>query len=138
MSDILDQPDSTSETTRNASRQTYQVPGAPASYERISTAFSGAQLHSVIVHEPPGHRAEPISHEGEEIIFMLSGPLTIEVDGHVEVLRQGNSLHFDSRRVHALWNHIDTTASILWCGTMDVFGGPTGPIHKDQSKVGAT
>lgn len=135
LSDILEQPDGSDETTRKAARQKYQVPGAEASYERISTAFQGACLHSVIVHEPPGHRAEPISHEGEEMIFVLNGSITFEVEGQAEILMQGDSIHFDSRRVHSIWNHTDEHSSILWCGTMDVFGDTPGPIHKNTEKA---
>ncbi len=136
LSDILDQPDGSDETTRNEARQTYRVPGAEASYERISTAFNGARLHSVIVHEPPGHRAEPISHEGEEMIFVLAGSITFEIEDQVQVLGKGDSIHFDSRRVHSIWNHTAAQATILWCGTMDVFGDAPGPIHKNPEKPG--
>ena len=101
------------------------------SYERVSTAFEGSQLHSVIVHEPPGHRAEPISHEGEEMFFVLAGSITVEIEGAVEVLHQGDTIHFDSRRTHSTWNHTNETASVLWCGTMDVFGDAPNPIHKN-------
>lgn len=130
LSDILDQPDGDAETTRQKARRQFGVPGAPLSYERISTAFQGSQLHSVIIHEPPGHRTEPISHEGEEMFFILSGAITVEIEGNVEVLSEGDTIHFDSRRTHSTWNHSDKPASILWCGTMDVFGDAPSPIHK--------
>lgn len=128
--DILDQPDGADETTRQSARQTFRVPGAEMSYERISTAFEGSKLHSVIVHEPPGHRAEPISHEGEEMFFIVAGSITVEIEGRAQVLGQGDTVHFDSRRTHSTWNHTDQPASILWCGTMDVFGDAPQPIHK--------
>lgn len=134
LSDLLEQPDGTKPTTRKAERKPYSVPGADMSYERISTAFEGAKLHSVIVHEPPGHRAEPISHEGEEIFFILAGSITVEIEGTIEVLHQGDTIHFDSRRVHSTWNHTDAPASILWCGTLNVFGNAPDPIHKNAQK----
>lgn len=128
--DILDRPDGDAETTRQTARRQFGVPGASASYERISTAFEGSRIHSVIVHEPPGHRIEPISHEGEELFFILAGAITVEIEGKVQVLNQGDTIHFDSRRTHSTWNHSDRPASILWCGTMDVFGDAPSPIHK--------
>lgn len=130
ISEFLDQPPSTT-TTRNASRSAYSVAGADISYERLSTTFEGSSLHSVIIHEPPGTRVEPISHRGEEMFFILSGEITVEVEGNIDILRTGDSIHFDSQRVHTVWNHSTETASILWCGTMNVFGDATAPIHKD-------
>ena len=132
LSHFLDQPSSGRAITRQADRVMYKVGGGSVSYERISTNFPGSCLRSVIVHEPPGHRVEPISHEGEEMFFVLDGEITVEIESQCMVLKAGDSIHFDSTRVHSTWNHSDDkNASILWCGTMDVFGdGEPDPIHK--------
>ena len=134
VSAFLDQPASGGQTTRHNQRQSYSVPGAQMIYERLSTTFTGSQIHSVITHEPPGYRGEPISHRGEEMFYILEGAITVEVEGETEILRKGDSIHFDSRRTHSTWNHTDKTASILWCGTMDVFGDAPEPIHKPPSR----
>ena len=65
--------------------------------------------------------------------IFLSVTITVEIEGEVEVLRKGDSIHFESRRVHSTWNHGSSIASILWCGTMDVFGDAPAPIHKKAS-----
>ena len=127
---FLDQPRSTGLATHEGKREIYSVPGAEPSYERLSASFEGSRLHSVIIHEPPGHRTEPIRHFGEEMFYMISGEITVEIEGDREILRPGDSIHFDSGRTHATWNHGHETASILWCGTMDVFGDAPEPIHK--------
>lgn len=132
---FLSQPDA-GDMTRSSGREVYSIPGAEASYERVSSTFAGSQLHSVIVHEPPGHRSEPISHKGEELFFILKGEITVEIEGECEILRQGDTIHFDSTRVHSTWNHGTAKASILWCGTMDVFGDAPSPIHKISSLGG--
>lgn len=138
ISEFLDQPGAAAETTRHDGRVTYSVDLSGPSYERLSTTFPGSQLCSVIVHEPPGHRGEPISHRGEEMFFVLAGEVTVEIEGKVEILRPGDSMHFDSSRVHSTWNHTDQTVSLLWCGTMDVFGDAPSPIHKPAPDNGAT
>ena len=131
LSHFLEQPASARELTRQSDRVTYKVGGGGLSYERLSTNFPGSTLRSVIVHEPPGHRAEPISHEGEEMFFVLHGEITVEIESHRSILKAGDSIHFDSRKTHSTWNHSTDIASILWCGTMDVFGdGEPDPIHK--------
>ncbi|MHA3915498.1 helix-turn-helix domain-containing protein [Halovulum sp. GXIMD14793] len=130
---FLEQPSSAIQTTHEASRLTYSVADADVSYERLSTSFAGSKLHSVIVHEAPGHRMEPISHHGEEIFYIIDGEITVEIEGSTEILKKGASIHFDSRRVHSTWNHSTSTASILWCGTMNIFGDAPAPIHKKAS-----
>ncbi len=128
---FLDGSTKNEEVTRSVDRSKFGVPGLEVSYERISSSFAGSTIHSVIVHEPPGHRVEPISHEGEEMFFILSGEITVEVEGERSILRTGDSVHFDSRRTHSIWNHTAGTTSILWCGTMDIFGDENPePIHK--------
>lgn len=113
--------------TRHDKRAIYAIGGNTVSYERISSAFPGNVLRSVIIHEPPGHRGEPIAHDGEEMMFVLDGSITVELDGERNVLESGDSLHFPSSRTHSTWNHTDHDATLLWVGTMDVFGeGPRG------------
>lgn len=135
MSDLLPQSPSADQTTHKSSRPVYSVAGADILYERLSTTFPDSQLHSVIVHEPPGYRVEPITHRGEEMFFIIEGEITVEIEGDAEILKKGDSIHFNSRRVHSTWNHTAHSASILWCGTMDVFGDAPAPIHKDSPEV---
>jgi len=137
MGDFLSQPVIDGDTTRHDARVAYSVDSSGPSYERISTRFPGSQLRSVIVHEPPGHRGEPISHRGEEMFFVLAGEVTVEIEGKVEILRPGDSIHFDSTRVHSTWNDSADSVSFLWCGTMDVFGDGMHPIHKNAPGNGA-
>lgn len=136
ISSFLQQPRSNEQTTRGVNRPNYSVGNADVSYERLSTTFEDSKLHSVIVHEPPGHRAEPISHRGEEMFFILDGEISVEIEGVTETLRKGDSIHFDSHRVHSTWNHTTKPASILWCGTMDIFGDAPAPIHKETPSKG--
>ncbi|MGP1357549.1 cupin domain-containing protein, partial [Roseicyclus sp.] len=133
MGAFLTQPEMAGGTTRRDDRATYSVDASGPSYERLSTKFPGSQLCSVIFHEPPGHRSEPISHRGEEMFFVLAGEVTVEIEGRIEILRPGDSIHFASTRVHSTWNHTDEPVSILWCETMDIFGDAPGPIHNSAS-----
>lgn len=126
---FLSQPSGSQGTTRKQDRQTYSVEPSLISYERLSSKFDGQQMYSVIVHDAPGHRGEPISHRGEEMFYVLEGQINVEIDGVVDVLKVGDSIHFDSTRVHSTWNDTNETASFLWCGTMDIFGEDPKQIH---------
>ncbi|WP_309085615.1 cupin domain-containing protein [Chelativorans sp.] len=143
--DFLSQPKSDAPLTRHNERPVYAISENSLAYERVSTSFPGNVLRSVIIHEPPGHRGEPISHEGEEMMFVLEGAITVELEGERIVLEANDSVHFPSSRVHATWNHTDKPATVLWVGTMDVFGevpggnamrsaGGGGAIRQEKNK----
>ncbi len=122
VSDFLAQPKVTAPLTRQSERPHYAIGGNSLTYERLSSSFPGNVLRSVIIHEPPGYRSEPIAHEGEEIYFILDGELTVEISGVETVLAAGDSIHFPSTKIHSTWNHTDQPTTILHTGTMDVFG----------------
>lgn len=122
VSELLAQPKPQGPLTRHDERPVYAVSPNSLAYERISSSFEGSVLRSVLIHEPPGHRSEPIAHEGEEMFYVLEGAVTVEVAGERNVLETGDSLHFQSTKIHSSWNHTDDPATILWVGTMDVFG----------------
>ena len=117
VTNFLSQPKSKSSITRHQERDVYTINKNGLQYERLSDSFPGHTLNSVIIHEMPGHRSESISHEGEEFFFILEGAITIYIDGEVNILEAGDSLHFDSSRSHS--NKVTT---VLHVCTMNVFG----------------
>ena len=125
MSTFFKQPTSEAPITRHKGREVYGLAGTSGkmvTYERLSAAFPGNVLRSTLIHEPPGFRSEPMSHEGEEIFYVVDGAITIELDGETTVLETGDTAHFPSMRVHTTWNHTSSPATILHTCTMDVFG----------------
>ena len=122
VTNFLSQPKSKSSITRNEERDVYTINKNGLQYERLSVSFPGHTLNSVIIHEMPGHKTESISHEGEEFFFILEGAITIYIDGVVNILEAGDSLHFDSSRSHSAWNHTNKVTSVLHVCTMNVFG----------------
>lgn len=130
ITDFLEPPRNDAEISREALRDIYNVPGGDFSYERLSTTFPGSQLTAVLIHEEPGRRSEPMRHRGEELYFVLKGALTVTVDGVESILKQGDSIHFDSRRLHHSFNHTDQETVIIVCNTMDVFGDEDASGHQ--------
>ncbi|MFH1795271.1 MAG: XRE family transcriptional regulator [Pseudomonadota bacterium] len=122
VTEFLSQPRGLAPTTRHDQRPHYAVGSNSLVYERLSASFPGNVLNTVIIHEPPGYRSEPIAHEGEEIFYVLEGGITVEVEGETHVLGVGDSLHFPSTKVHSSWNHMGSPSTILHTCTMDVFG----------------
>ena len=132
ISEFLSQPKGDVPYTLRDRRPLYSVERSGLQYERISASFPGSVLSSVITHEPPGYRSEPIRHEGEELFYVLDGELTVEVEDERTILKAGDSIHFASTRLHSAWNHGTAPAVVLHVCTMDVFGdrepdaGPPG------------
>ncbi|PSJ51334.1 helix-turn-helix domain-containing protein [Pseudaminobacter soli (ex Li et al. 2025)] len=123
VSQFLSQPRGEGPVTRHEQRPAYAIGDSAnaITYERLSAAFPGSALTSVLMHHPASYRTELTTHEGEEIFFVLQGALTVEVDGEATVLEAGDSIHFASTRPHASWNHASEAATILHTCTMDVF-----------------
>jgi transcriptional regulator with XRE-family HTH domain len=128
---FLTQPRGDKQVTRHDERPHYALGADTISYERLSAAFPGNVLRSIIVNEPSGHRMEPMTHEGEEMFYVLEGSVTAEVDGKRTVLEPGDSIHFPSTMKHSIWNHMSTHAKLLWVGTMDLFGDGTPAFQPD-------
>lgn len=107
--------------TRQGERQKFSVDGSSIVYEQIAADFAGNVLSSVIMHIPAGYRSETVSHEGEEILYVLEGAITHRLDDEEVVISAGDSLHFRGNRPHAWWNDTGETARVLWTGTLPVF-----------------
>lgn len=106
--------------TRSTTRPQFSLDGSSIGYETLATDFPGAELSSYILHVPPGYASEVVSHEGEEIIYILEGEIEQTLDGQVIRMTAGDSLHYSGLRPHSWANPTDTPARLLWTGTLAV------------------
>ncbi len=107
--------------TKNGERERFSVDESSLSYERLGADFAGKSLSSFIVIVPPGYVSERVSHEGEEVIYILDGEITTYVENEEIVLGVGDSLHFRSTRTHSWANKVKVECRILWTGTIPLF-----------------
>lgn len=107
--------------TRAAERERFSVDGSSIIYERIAADFAGNVLSSFVLTIPPGYRSETVSHEGEEILFILEGAIIDTLDGEEIPMSAGDSLHFRGNRPHAWANKSTAVARVLWTGTLPMF-----------------
>jgi transcriptional regulator with XRE-family HTH domain len=127
--------------TRDSERQRFSVDGSSVLYERIAADFAGNVLSSFVLNIPPGYRSEVVSHEGEEILYVLEGTISQRLDNEEIVMTAGDSLHFRGNRPHAWWNDSGKPARLLWTGTLPLFRGRTATSDrttkpKTRSKTG--
>jgi quercetin dioxygenase-like cupin family protein len=59
------------------------------------------------------HRGVGYQHEGEEFVYVLAGQIEITVGDHVNRLKEGESLHFNSGIKHKLTNIAKKKAVLL-------------------------
>ena len=132
---FLSQPRPDAPFTLHGRRHSFSIEKHALRYERISASFPGSVLDGVIIHKPPGHRSEWISHDGEELFYILEGAITVETEEDSTVLEAGSSIHFKSSRRHSSWNHGTAPAVILHVCTSDVFGDRSTrpPLPDDAS-----
>jgi transcriptional regulator with XRE-family HTH domain len=110
--------------TRAAQRLRFSINGSSIEYERLGAEFPGNELSAFVMHVPPGFRSETVSHEGEEIIYVLDGAITQVVDGTAFHLTAGDSLHYRGTSPHSYSNDSEGPTRILWSGTLTLFHTP--------------
>jgi quercetin dioxygenase-like cupin family protein len=59
------------------------------------------------------HKGVGYQHEGEELVYVLEGEIEVTVGDHVNRLKQGDSLHFNSGVRHQLKNIGQIEAELL-------------------------
>lgn len=115
------QPRAQDALTRWETRPHFSISGSSVSYERLGAEFPGNQLSSFILTVPPGYASETVSHEGEELIYILEGSITQYLDGQAMIMKTGDSLHYRGNTPHAWSNPNEAPARILWTGTLTIF-----------------
>lgn len=91
------------------------------SKERLDLAgISGPYGHffmaGAVATVEPGADSGPkhMEHPGEELIFMLDGTMSFEVEGVEYMLRRGDALHFRTDRPHRWGNPAARPARAIW------------------------
>ncbi|GGB09617.1 helix-turn-helix domain-containing protein [Allosediminivita pacifica] len=107
-------------------RPQFSLNGSSIGYENLATDFPGAELSSYILHVPAGYASEVVSHEGEEIIYILEGEIEQTLDGQIIRMKAGDSLHYSGLRPHSWTNPTDRPVRILWTGTLAVLNRKGG------------
>lgn len=90
--------------------------------ERLIPHAPGVALQADIHELAPGGASDgQISHQGEEMGYVLEGVLELSVNHQRWRLEPGDSFHFRSERPHGYRNIGSTLARILWINTPPTF-----------------
>ncbi|MFD2139547.1 cupin domain-containing protein [Ancylobacter oerskovii] len=80
---------------------------SPAASERLRGFF-------MVIQPGCNSGAQPYSHKGEEIGFLLSGSLELQIDGETFSLNEGDCFAFSSDKPHHFANLGTRPASVFW------------------------
>ena len=123
MPDLFDAPAQPAPDSHAGRRQAFSPVDHGQTYERLSSAFPGSQLHAVKLTLPVGYRSERVAHDGDEFVYVLAGQVQYTVGDRPYPLGPGDSLHFNAHQAHWLENlGRQTRAAGL--------GGHPGPVRR--------
>ncbi len=77
-----------------------------------------ASIHIVV---PGAGTKGVITHEGEEMGYVLEGSLSVEIGDETYEVKEGDSFYFQSHIPHGYKNNSEKVARILWATTPPTF-----------------
>lgn len=126
ISALFEPPRSTSIVRRAGERQLLALrpgdSGSRITLERLAPTHEG-ELLEVNIHIVEAGAASDgaISHQGEEVGYVLEGCLELTVNGERHYLQPGDSFLFSSMLEHHYYNPGHVTARVLWINTPITF-----------------
>lgn len=108
---LLKEPDDSQEARADA----YTKRTDNYAYTPLSPGAENNHLRAfrIIVEAGGSHEGVGFQHEGEEFAYVLGGEVEIQVGDHVNTLKAGESLHFNSGIKHDLRNVGDNDAELI-------------------------
>jgi quercetin dioxygenase-like cupin family protein len=85
------------------------------SYKTLTPEAEQKHMKAFLVTIDPkeNHRMVEYRHEGEEFLYVLKGQVEVRVGENQNLLKKGETLHFDSGITHKLSNLSDEEAKLL-------------------------
>lgn len=84
-------------------------------YETLTPGAENKHIKAfkVVVEPEQDHKGVGYNHEGEEFVYVLSGKVEVTVGEHINNLKAGDSLHFNSGIPHKMKNPQKDKAELL-------------------------
>ncbi|MBW2682544.1 MAG: cupin domain-containing protein [Deltaproteobacteria bacterium] len=81
--------------------------------EALTICRAGKSEPFMLIFDPNLPKGPPISHDGQEFLYVVSGTIGLFYDGKEYNLEQGDSVYLDSSRSHTLYCLGDKPAQLL-------------------------
>lgn len=87
-------------------------------FARLTQVTDGGRMEALLVRIPAGQKLDEITaRAGEQFWYVLSGAVTLTLEGKIYLFREGDSAHYDSTDVHHWENTGEHEALLMWVGT---------------------
>lgn len=87
-------------------------------FARLTQITAGGRMEALLVRIPAGRKLDDITaRAGEQFWYVLSGTVTLTLEGKTYVFREGDSAHYDSTDAHYWENTGEQEALLMWVGT---------------------
>lgn len=123
---FLQVPDAGGHHFPKSGRTPFQLDEGGMQFDRISGQFPGSTIGALLVTVPARHKSTPVTHGGEELVFVLRGALRFTMGGRSILMEAGDSVHLPSTTAHGWENPFATDARVLWVGTVPMFKQDAG------------
>ena len=91
-------------------------------FGRLTNLSVGSKLEVILVKMPVGQNpSEVTTHAGEEFLYVMSGQISLTLEGTTFVLQAGDTAHYESTVPHAWCNTAREEAVVVWVGTPRLF-----------------
>lgn len=118
---FLQVPDAGGHHFPKSARTAFQLQPGGMQFDRVSGHFPGSVVNALVVTVPPRHKSMPVTHPGEELVYVLRGGVRFTLGGRKIHLSEGDSVHLPSTTPHGWENPFASDASVLWVGTAPLF-----------------
>ncbi|RKP48349.1 helix-turn-helix domain-containing protein [Trinickia fusca] len=91
-------------------------------FARLTNVSGDRQLDAILVRMPADQPpSEVTTHAGEEFLYVLSGEVSLSLEGTTFVLHAGDSAHYESTVPHGWANTAGEETVLVWVGTPKLF-----------------
>ena len=106
---------------RKGHRKHVRFPQSSISYELLTPDLQRRVSALWLVANPGAEGGPALTHEGEDIVIVLSGRLSVDVAGTWHDLKAGDSIYFSSELSHRWCNRSKQTAQAVWISSPPYF-----------------
>ena len=119
---FVDTPTEGKSVHRGSDLKYFGFDGTENLFGRLTNLAVGGRLEAILVRMPVGQNpSEVTTHAEEEFLYVMSGQISLTLEGTTFVLQAGDTAHFESTVPHAWCNTAREEAVVVWVGTPRLF-----------------
>ena len=119
---FVDTPTEDKSVRRASELKYFGFDGTANRFGRLTNLSVGSKLEVILVRMPVGQNpSEVTTHAGEEFLYVMSGQISLTLEGTTFVLHAGDTAHYESTVPHAWSNTAGEEAVLVWVGTPRLF-----------------